>query len=67
MTASPISEMFTVDDIAERLHVHPQTVRGWIRKGVRKGGLGCHRFGRRTLVSAEQLARFLAEHNEDGD
>ena len=61
MTA--ISEMFTVDEIAKRLHVHPQTVRVWIRKGE----LGHHKVGRYSLISAEQYARFLEAHREDED
>lgn len=47
--------MFTVAEVAERLHVHPQTVRGWIHSGE----LGHHDVGRYDLVSDEQLAEFI--------
>ena len=47
--------MFTVAEVAERLHVHPQTVRAWIRSGE----LGHHDVGRYDLVSDEQLAAFI--------
>lgn len=58
---SVVPEMFTVQDVAERLHVHVQTVRGWIR--AKK--LGHHDVGRYDLVSADQLARFLDERCKD--
>jgi len=58
---SDIPQMFTVGDVAERLHVHVQTVRGWIRSGE----LGHHDVGRYDLVSDDQLAAFLAARRQD--
>jgi excisionase family DNA binding protein len=60
MTAH-VTQMFTVDEIAERLHVHVQTVRLWIRKGE----LGYHKLGRYSMVSEDQLAEFLAARRHD--
>jgi excisionase family DNA binding protein len=61
--SSSVPELFTVDEVADRLHVHPQTVRAWIRAGK----LGTHRVGRYDRISDDQLAAFLAERRQDGD
>jgi excisionase family DNA binding protein len=58
MMSSSVPELFTVDEIAERLHVHPQTVRAWIRRGQ----LGTHKVGRYDRISDDQLAAFLEAH-----
>lgn len=60
-TAVTVPELFTVAEIAERLHVHPQTVRAWIRGGE----LGCYQIGRYDRVSDEQLAHFLDARRHD--
>src|SRR3954470_4885478 len=52
---SPLA-LFTVEQVAERCHAKPKTVREWIRRGVlpaAKAG------GRRYLVSPADLDRFL--------
>jgi excisionase family DNA binding protein len=56
-----VSQMFTTAEVAERLHVHIQTVRAWIRSGE----LGHHDVGRKNLVSEIQLAQFLNERRTD--
>lgn len=58
---SPINHLLTVEQVAERLHVHPQTVRLWIREGL----LGRHKVGRYSRISEDQLARFLDDRRED--
>ena len=58
---SPVNHLLTVDEVAERLHVHPQTVRAWIRDGL----LGRHKVGRYSRISEDQLARFLDDRRED--
>jgi len=64
MRSSSVPELFTVDEVAERLHVHPQTVRVWIRRGQ----LGSHKVGRYDRISDDQLASFLQAHRrQDGD
>ena len=52
---SVVPEMFTVYEVAERLHVHPHTVRAWIKSGE----LGHVDIGRYDLVSEGQLAVFI--------
>ncbi len=46
----------TVEDVAERLRIHPQTVRGWIRTGR----LSAVRAGRLLRVSPVALEHFLS-------
>ena len=52
-----VSALLTVDEVAERLKCHPQTVRRWIWSGklkhVKVGGL--------VRVSEEELVMFLQE------
>lgn len=61
MSESTVPQMFTVNQVAERLHVHVQTVRVWVKKGE----LGHHDVGRYDLVSEDQLAKFLDERRQD--
>ena len=63
MSESAVPEMFTVAEVAQRLHVHAQTVRLWIRHGE----LGSHRVGRYDRISAIQLAQFLEARRQDVD
>ena len=52
----PASPLLTVNQVAERCHAKPKTVRDWIRSGrllATKAG------GRRYLVPPEDLQRFL--------
>lgn len=58
---SAANQLLTVDEVAERLHVHPQTVRMWIRHGQ----LGRHKVGKYSRISEDQLARFLEVRRED--
>lgn len=55
--------LYTVHEVAERLHVHVQTVRAWIRRG----DLGHVQVGRYRHVADDQLAAFIDEHREDPD
>jgi excisionase family DNA binding protein len=59
--SSSVPQMFTVQEVAERLHVHPQTVRLWIRRKE----LGSYKVGRYDRVSDDQLARFIEAHRQD--
>lgn len=55
--ATPRDEtMLSVTDIAERLKIHPETVRRLVRAGKLKG----HRIARQVRVTEADLAAFLA-------
>ena len=58
---SPVPHMLTVNEVAERLHVHPQTVRLWIRQKK----LGRHKFGAKSLISDDQYLEFVRAHRQD--
>lgn len=58
---STVPTMLTVQQVADHLHVHPQTVRTWIRSGE----LGHHDVGRYDLVSEDQLTDFLDARRAD--
>jgi excisionase family DNA binding protein len=47
---------FSVEDTARYFQVSSRTVWRWVDRGE----LACHRFGRRVLVSAEDMATFAA-------
>jgi excisionase family DNA binding protein len=57
----PREERYTVEELAEELGVHPDTVRRWIRKGdleaIDLGGSAGYR------ISKEALDRFLKERS----
>jgi len=56
--------LLTTDEVAERLGVHPVTVRNWVRSGA----LASLRLGHRTRrVTEQDLASFLRERREGGD
>lgn len=61
-----VDELLTVDEIAERLKVHPETVRGWLRSGRLRGvRLGGTKLGWR--VAESELRRFLAVAGDGGE
>ncbi len=55
-------EYYTVKDVAAKLKVHPQTIKGWLRDGRLKGIA----FGGRTgwRVTDAQLREFLEAEAE---
>lgn len=53
--------LYTVPQVAERLHVHPHTVRAWIKAG----DIGRVTIGRYHYVSESQLERFIGERTVD--
>lgn len=58
---SEIGKVFTVTQIAERMHVHVQTVRNWIRSGE----LGYIQVGKYRHVTDDQLAAFIDRRRVD--
>ena len=53
-------ELLTVDEVARRLKLHPETVRRWIRAGrLRAISLGSDRAGLR--IRASEVARLLGD------
>ena len=66
MTPSPTAVsrtpvLYTVQEIAEVLHVHPQ----YVRDLHRSGELGFIKAGKRHLTSPEQLDKFISDHTID--
>ncbi len=56
-------ELLTVEMVAERLHVHPESVRRWLRDGVIEGfRLAGGRAGWR--IRASELERFLRSREQ---
>jgi excisionase family DNA binding protein len=65
MTPSPTAStriplLYTVQEVAELLHVHPQTVRDYHRSGE----LGFVRSGKRHLTRDDQLAKFIDDRSD---
>jgi len=56
---SPTESLFTVFEVADRLKVHHQTVRIYIKSGE----LGHVMMGTRLRVTGAQLAQFIDEHS----
>ena len=48
-------KFYTIPEVAEALHVTPQTVRNWIRSGKIKS----QRIGRPILITESNLKEFL--------
>ena len=63
MTMPAAMELHTVEEVAERFHVHSQTVRVWIRKKH----IGHVRVGRYLYVTGDQLAAFIDARRYDAD
>jgi excisionase family DNA binding protein len=60
-----LSEMLTVREVARLFHIHPNTLRRWSNKGR----IEAYRINRRgdRRYKREEIARFLAEFNGQGD
>jgi excisionase family DNA binding protein len=56
-------EWLTVEEIAQQLKMHVDTVRGWIREGKLKAT----RFGRDYRVKREDFDKFVQERTTPGD
>jgi excisionase family DNA binding protein len=60
-----MSNMLTVREVADLLHVHPNTLRRWSNKGVIRAYRITRRGDRR--FKREEIDRFLTELNGHGD
>ena len=60
-----MSNMLTVREVADLLHVHPNTLRRWSNKGVIRAYRITPRGDRR--FKREEIDRFLTELNGQGD
>ena len=60
-----MSNMLTVREVADLLHVHPNTLRRWSNKGVIRAYRITPRGDRR--FKREEIDRFLTELNGHGD
>ena len=60
-----MSNLLTVNEVADLLHVHPNTLRRWSNKGI----IRTYRINRRgdRRFKREEIARFLAELNSHAD
>lgn len=56
------TELLSVKDVADRLHVSEQ----WVRQKIRSGELEASRLGRSWIVSANAVDQYLDRLNEEG-
>jgi excisionase family DNA binding protein len=55
MLDAPLPRLMTIDDAAEALRCHPET----LRRAIRRKKLSCYRFGGLYRLSAEHLQAYL--------
>jgi excisionase family DNA binding protein len=60
MTANILDNIFTVDDVAEKTHVKPETVREWLRNGKLKG----IKIGKAWLIQESNLKKAVNGEGE---
>ena len=65
MANERMDNMLTVREVADLLHVHPNTLRRWSNKGVIRAYRITPRGDRR--FKREEIVRFLTELNGHGD
>jgi excisionase family DNA binding protein len=58
-----MERLLTVDDVAERLQIHPETIRRWLREGRLEGIRLSRRAGWR--VRPEAVEKMLADMDPD--
>jgi excisionase family DNA binding protein len=58
-----VDQFLTVEDVAKRLQIHPETVRRWLREGRLEGILMGRRGGWR--IKPESVEKLLAQMAQD--
>ena len=58
------AERFTINQVAQQLHVHVATVFRWARRGVRGRRLKSYLIGGRRFVNADDLDVFLSPRDD---
>lgn len=58
-----MEQLLTVEDVAKRLQIHPETIRRWLREGRLEGIRMSRRAGWR--VRPEAVDKMLAEMDPD--
>ncbi len=58
-------DYLTVDEVAERLRVHPRTVKRWLAEGTLRGKLLGDRAGWR--IAEDDMRRFMEPDSGDQD
>jgi excisionase family DNA binding protein len=59
-----MEQLLTVEEVAEQLRIHPETVRRWLREGRLKGFRISRRGGWR--VQAESVSELVREMTAEG-
>ena len=59
-----INHMLTIADVAEMLHVHPNTLRQWTNKGILKAYRVSQRGDRRFVI--EDVLDLIEKLNDNG-
>jgi excisionase family DNA binding protein len=60
-----VNRLYSVDDVAALLDVHPQTVRVWLRSGKLRGRMLSRKAGYR--IAGTDLLAFLDAENGEAD
>jgi excisionase family DNA binding protein len=54
-------KFYTVQEVADSLNVHPNTIRNWINSGDLKS----YKLGNTLRISKEDLEKFLEKNKQD--
>lgn len=57
-----MDKVYSVDEVAQILDIHPETIRRWIRNGELKAGMKCDKWG--YAITAYDLAVFSYNSSE---
>jgi putative molybdopterin biosynthesis protein len=54
-------KFYTVQEVADSLNVHPNTIRNWVNSGELKS----YKLGNTLRISKEDLEKFLEKNKQD--